>query len=547
MSIPDLRLFEGDMLDVLATIPACTYTSVVTDPPYGLSAPPDPYEVLVQWILSGEFHRVGGRTRKPPAGLSELAERFKRSAGPGGFMGQKWDTFVPGPKHWAAVGRVCRPGAIALVFAGARTQHWMAISLMLAGFEILDTIGWVNAEGMAKSGTIDRRIDARLGATRPMIGKHPAPSRNRPGTAAPIGPVAATDVALTAPGSPEAMRFEGYSTQLGPGIEPVIVARWPCEGTATANILRHGCGALNVGACLISGESTRRENRVDMGYGGGLVAAGTGYSTGSEAGRWPKNVMLDEICAALLDAQVGDRTSGSRAAGVRSGMGYHGAAGDGGPAIRGSSGGPSRFFWTGPCATEDDVLLPVRYCAKASDPDRNAGLPFRPDTSLLQLVLEGYERTVRRLVSSTHTTVKPGELMRWLLRLVAVPDGRTLDPFAGSGTTLRAATAEGVACDGVEREPQYARLARLRAQLATAADTQWFAERAALVSRANVMGGEMWHRGLVLPPRLQARLADASALVAELEHRDMWRALPAWCREVADRIAVETAASEEAA
>ena len=52
--------------------------------------------------------------------------------------------------------------------------------------------------------------------------------------------------------------------------------------------------------------------------------------------------------------------------------------------------------------------------------------------------------------------------MRWLVRLVTPPGGVVLDPFAGSGSTLVAARAEGVRCIGIEREDEYARIIAAR-------------------------------------------------------------------------------------
>ena len=56
---------------------------------------------------------------------------------------------------------------------------------------------------------------------------------------------------------------------------------------------------------------------------------------------------------------------------------------------------------------------------------------------------------------SGHPTVKPLELMRWLVRMVTPPGGVVLDPFAGTGTTLEAAQVEGFRAIGVEREGEY--------------------------------------------------------------------------------------------
>jgi len=56
---------------------------------------------------------------------------------------------------------------------------------------------------------------------------------------------------------------------------------------------------------------------------------------------------------------------------------------------------------------------------------------------------------------SRHPTVKPVELMKWLVQLVTPPDGMVIDPFAGSGTTGVAALAAGRDCILIERVEQY--------------------------------------------------------------------------------------------
>jgi site-specific DNA-methyltransferase (adenine-specific) len=59
-------------------------------------------------------------------------------------------------------------------------------------------------------------------------------------------------------------------------------------------------------------------------------------------------------------------------------------------------------------------------------------------------------------------TVKPLELMRWLVRLVTPPGGLTLDPFGGSGTTAEACLIEGFRCILAEKDPVAAELIRTR-------------------------------------------------------------------------------------
>jgi site-specific DNA-methyltransferase (adenine-specific) len=61
-----------------------------------------------------------------------------------------------------------------------------------------------------------------------------------------------------------------------------------------------------------------------------------------------------------------------------------------------------------------------------------------------------------------HPTVKPTDLMRYLCRLITPPNGIVLDPFTGSGSTGKAAMAEGFRFIGIEREAEYIEIARAR-------------------------------------------------------------------------------------
>jgi len=97
------------------------------------------------------------------------------------------------------------------------------------------------------------------------------------------------------------------------------------------------------------------------------------------------------------------------------------------------------------------------FCPKATRREREAGckqLPQRP----VQL----YRGRAGRMVRNLHPTVKPLELMRWLVRLVTPPGGVVLDPFAGSGSTGIAALLEGRQFLGIERESAYVQVARAR-------------------------------------------------------------------------------------
>ncbi len=221
--------------------------------------------------------------------------------------------------------------------------------------------------------------------------------------------------------------WQGWGTALKPAVEPIVLARKPLIGTVAENVLTHGTGALNIDASRIA---------TDDRFGGGAkgssgFAAGyesEGWVAGSASGRWPANILLDEEAAAMLDEQSGVSVSpapyGERVSGDKSMFGIGGLNHS---KEFGDSGGASRFF----------------YVAKASRSERNFGLG-----------------------RNIHPTVKPVDLMRYLIRLVTPKGGTVLDPFLGSGTTAVAAIQEGVDWIGCEREPEY--VAIIEARIAAA-------------------------------------------------------------------------------
>lgn len=71
-----------------------------------------------------------------------------------------------------------------------------------------------------------------------------------------------------------------------------------------------------------------------------------------------------------------------------------------------------------------------------------------------------------RGAQSGHPTVKPTALMQYLCRLITPPGGTVLDPFAGSGSTGKAALLEGFRFVGIEQEPEYLAIAAARVRAA---------------------------------------------------------------------------------
>ena len=216
----------------------------------------------------------------------------------------------------------------------------------------------------------------------------------------------------------------GWGTALKPAAELVCLARKPLsEQTIAANVLKHGTGAINIAACRVGlgdGEDLSRANGgtdvLSWGgtYGAGVNEAAKRKSEGmAPLGRWPANLIHDgseEVVAAFPDAPGQQRATGPEF--ERNANVYGKFAGVTPSDPRGDSGSAARFYYT----------------AKADFNDR---------------------------LGSRHPTVKPLDLMQYLIRLICPPRGVVLDPFAGTGTTGEAAYREGMRAVLIEREEAY--------------------------------------------------------------------------------------------
>lgn len=137
-----------------------------------------------------------------------------------------------------------------------------------------------------------------------------------------------------------------------------------------------------------------------------------------------------------------------------------------GVAVRSNSGG-NTFGGDNPKPPMDDMgygdtgsAARFFYCAKASRNDRHEGLQDPGPQFQHGATLRKVENTDTK--GNNHPTVKPTELMRYLVRLVTPPGGKVIDPFSGSGSTGKAAVLEGFGFIGIEREAEYVAIAEAR-------------------------------------------------------------------------------------
>lgn len=403
-----IKLLCGDNRIELKNIEDNSVDSIVTDPPYAL---------------------VGGsRNGSPqPGGTSTPYGR----SGPSkkkGFMGKEWDGKLPDVSLWKEVLRVAKPGAFMVAFGGTRTYHRLTCTIEDAGWEIRDCLMWVYGSGFPKSHNIGKAVDKLQGNERVK-----GALKFKGGTQ--LGVINDDDWkpkdVYEDIGNSE---WEGWGTALKPAFEPIILAQKPREGTFANNILKYGCGALNIDGCRVAIDpvsdasqlrTMNRSQKQDKNGWGMNQNEGDSPQVVSTKGRWPANFIHDgsEEVLELFPISNSSRANGNPNNPKRGKNHNPTSYGKGNNQItidHRDSGSVARFF----------------YCAKASKSERGEG--------------------------NNHPTVKPIKLIKYLCTLITPPNGIILDPFMGSNTTGKAAKELGFNFIGIELEEQYFEIAKER-------------------------------------------------------------------------------------
>ena len=424
-----MKLLLGDSVDKLKELDDNSIDSIVTDPPYGLS-----------------------------------------------FMGKKWDYDVPSQEIFEECLRVLKPGGYLLSFAGSRTYHRMAVRVEDAGFEIRDQIMWIYGSGFPKSMNIGKAMDKVQGNEREVVGKKGGKidfSKTKKGDTSFYETAwdnkDYVELEITKGNS----EWEGWGTALKPAHEPIVMARKPLsEKTVVNNVLEWGTGGINIDESRIG--TTTKTNAGKANKENNRIAANGGYvndvsSQEHNYGRFPANIILDKEAGRILDEQTGELSTVGSPKKIDNSKTSIFGAGVPGFQMYGDKGGASRFF----------------YCPKTSKTDRNEGLDEFEDkyyaagnqakAELKRGNVEfnsnkGKGRDERHnhnqvgVSKNNHPTVKPTDLMLYLIRLITPKGGTTLDPFMGSGSTGKAAVRGGFDFVGIEREKEYMEIAEARIQ-----------------------------------------------------------------------------------
>ena len=123
--------------------------------------------------------------------------------------------------------------------------------------------------------------------------------------------------------------------------------------------------------------------------------------------------------------------------------------------------GPWESLWTSPVFTQDAVKKQVRKKGRPTHTGHIDATPYRSE--------DGGPRLQRSVIDvrschghAEHPTQKPTGIIAPLLTYSVPPGGTVLDPFAGSGSTLRAAKDGGWRAIGVEIDERYCEVAARR-------------------------------------------------------------------------------------
>ena len=384
------KIINGNSLEVLDTFEENSIDAIITDPPYEL-----------------------------------------------GFMGKKWDStgIAYNVELWKKAYKVLKSGGHLLAFGGTRTYHRIACAIEDAGFEIRDCIMCLYGSGFPKSMNvglaIDKKngVDNRTGAILKGFGSNNTISMKN-------GLSKSQEFAEKYEERKATNEWAGWGTCLKPAYEPIIVARKPVEDSIINNVIKYGVGGINIDECRVPFEDTPNPAtnplyRKNKGYklpekqckSNGAVDFTSSKNDTNDLGRFPANVILtyedndfNEVCGGMPDTKSVYNEDSKHETNLNrknSDVLKYGYKERIDTSSYNDEGNAGRYF----------------YCAKASKKDRDNGL----DILETKEISDGCKRSNaetsnkfgsgQRFGKNIHPTVKPCELMQYLVKLVTPKGG----------------------------------------------------------------------------------------------------------------------------
>lgn len=368
-----------------------------------------------------------------------------------GFMGKKWDGsgIAFNVDAWTKCFNALKDGGYLLAFGGTRTFHRIACAIEDAGFEIRDTIMYLYGSGFPKSLNIGLAVDKLNGVESKIVGSQtkgssPLPN-NHNGTWSDNQKDGTFDIKQAQ------NEWQGWGTALKPAYEPIIVARKPMKTSVAENVFKNGVGGINIDECRVGTEV--RTQFSGKGTNGNVYFEFKQDNAHFEtvSGRFPANIIhdgSDEVVSGFPETSSGLMTPEHTRHTDGSPNGIYGKFDVNHPLAEtyGDSGNASRFFYTAKASKKDrdeglDAFEATEGHAKGNGLDRVCEFCGTPQLKA-ELCKCPVKSWIAKPKKNTHPTVKPIELMQYLVRLVAPKGATILDCFMGSGSTGKAVMFE---------------------------------------------------------------------------------------------------------
>lgn len=507
-----VELVHGDCLEAMRSMPAASFSAVVTDPPYGLEFMGREWDTFrtgrsaayasggALEVAAGDPSPYAGRpvhTRRPAKRCAKC-ERQAWSGSPCTCAEPDWQTdnspleaFQAFSRAWGREAlRLVKPGGVLLAFGGARTFHRLACGLEDAGWEVRDTLAWIHAQGFPKSLAVDQAID-RQRHDRADVLKVTAwvrEARDRAGvTNGQIdglfgfaGMAGHWTSAASQPAVPTLEQVPALLELLGQE-PPEDVARLMLElngrkGTPGPDWFKRPVVGRKLGADTSMGTRPGFSGPAHSGDAAGLerefdvTAPATAKST-PWAGYGTALRPAWEPIVLAFKARDGGFAGNALRHGVaglnlgecgipRAETGFCGWSNA--PRVRSAAsdflaGSPREQKQQAQCGWPTNLVLDEEVARRLEEGEHAPRFYFTAKASTS-------DRTCDGEVENLHPTVKPTSLMAWCVRLVKMPAGatRVLEPFAGSGSTVVACAREQVDCVAIERDAASVETARRR-------------------------------------------------------------------------------------
>jgi DNA modification methylase len=298
-----------------------------------------------------------------------------------------------------------------------------------------------------------------------------------------IGASGASVVDITQSQTDDGRQWAGWGTALKPAHEPIALARKPIKLSIARNCQAHGVGALNIDATRIPYESAKDLNTYLNNIAGPMERSTIpeGTNIGMHEGKTGFKAQKGKVkrpAAGKRTASFHQATGGgeTQPGGDGSGEWTHNEAGRFPSNVIGEIAEPYQKYFYSPKVSRkerhigfDEVPDPLANYAQGDvknhplwDPSIGTNVQRLKHKILEHNKTLGQAHEVQGPVGNNHPTVKPIELMKYLIRLITPAGGTVLDPFNGSGSTGCAAVELGHPYIGCELDPAYVEIAQRR-------------------------------------------------------------------------------------